>query len=163
MYCPTHMHSAQPDLSSSMLPGRNFVCPNEIVTYSCSGISTLIDWYTPPLLNESDSLRYAVTSIPGTVEPSPEASIRSNLVRGSPNFLTELTVDGSVDTDLSIICRFGNSSAAFVETSLDHNIQSEICFPVLCSIVCMLILLQNESTKGADASVHVLIMTAALN
>ena len=124
-----HMHSAQPDLSSSVLPGRNFVCPNEAVTYSCSGTSLIIDWYTPPLLNESDSLRYVVSSIPGTVLPlaSPEAKIRSNLVRGYPNFLTELTVDGSVDTDLSIICRFGNSSAAFVETSLDHNIQSEIC------------------------------------
>ena len=136
------MHSAQPDLSSSMLPGRNFVCPNETVTYSCSGISTIIDWYAPPLLNESDSLRYVSTSILGTVQPfgSPEAKIRSNLVQGSPNFLTELTVDGSVDTDLSIICRFGNRSAEFVETSLDHNIQSEICFLVICSNVCMLIL-----------------------
>ena len=122
------MHSAQPDLSSSLLPGRNFVCPNETVAYSCSGTSLVVDWYTPPLLNESDSLRYFVTSTPGTVLPFglPEPKIRSNLVHSLPNFLTVLTVDGSVDTDLSIICRFGNRSAAFVEASLDHNIQGEI-------------------------------------
>lgn len=97
--------------SSLQTPNRNFVCPDEIVTYVCSGFGEVIDLYAPPHVSSDLPLSYTrELDIPGriyTVGP-----IETNLTSTTlPMMVSELFVLNSSLAEFYIHCIVDSESA----------------------------------------------------
>lgn len=103
---------------------RNFACPAEPIVYICSGPGTYLEWYIPPLLNQSDALFYR-SGISQLGEGLINGPINTNLISITDGIVSELTLNEVTFTALPVFCRTGPNSISTTGTSVQYSLSSK--------------------------------------
>ncbi len=88
--------------SSLQSTRRNYVCPEEIVTYVCSGVGNEIRLYAPPYISQDLPLTFVNGDTLGSGRFS--GPIVANLISTSPLMIADLIVQNSSLPEFSVYC-----------------------------------------------------------
>ena len=123
--------------SSLEATGRTYVCPDEVVSYVCSGTGDEINLYAPPYVNLSQALSFARGDTPGS--GLGRGPIISNLISTpeDPLMVAGVLVPNPLLPEFTIFCEVVSPSRTGEVVHKPAGMYSHMYVPI---VFCLLIL-----------------------